>query len=347
MVLDSKILTIPNCPVGVVLSGERLGNDYGLVFGQRLCISKMAAFADLNVPYLDDPRATEKLVSKAVQLGFETIAICKTHRLKNESEKGKKKKKEDSDRITPIDWNVFPAIRDMRKKNPRFKFYSRITVQLGEQSQLHQLSSEAVQSFDILAVQPTTEKLFQQACKSLEIDIISLDMGSRLPFYLRFPTVHAAVERGVHFEVNYSTVFKGTTERTQLLATAIDLVVFTKGKNIIVSSGAEHELDFRGPYDLVNLGLLFNFKEEQSKAAITKNCRAVMFHAEARRGTERSIISGELLSTNGDLGVENINKATCSAREGRKDNSQQNKVTESGSNGDEDYEPQDKRAKVA
>lgn len=303
----------------------------------------MAAFADLNVPYLDDPRETEKLASKAIKLGFETIAICKTHRLKHE--KGKKNKKTDGGQLSPIDWNVLPAIQDMKKKNPKLKFYSRITVLLDDQSQVHQLSSEAVQTFDVLAVQPTTEKLYQQACKSLEIDIISLDMSRRLPFHLKFPTVHAAVERGVHFEIIYSTAFGGTTERTQLLAIAMDMVVFTKGKNIIVSSGAEHELDFRGPYDIVNLGLLFRFKEEQSKAAITKNCRAVLFHAQARKGTERSVISGRRLPPHVNEEAKDI-EATCSGGKTSKDDDFQNKVIGNGNNEGDDYEPKDKRAKV-
>lgn len=305
----------------------------------------MAAFADLNVPYLDDPRETEKLASKAIKLGFETIAICKTHRLKHEKEKGKKNKKKDDGQLSPIDWNVLPAIQDMKKKNPKLNFYSRITVLLDDQSQVHQLSSEAVQTFDILAVQPTTEKLYQQACKSLEIDIISLDMSRRLPFHLKFPTVHAAVERGVHFEIIYSTVFGGTTERTQLLAIAMDMVVFTKGKNIIVSSGAEHELDFRGPYDIVNLGLLFRFKEEQSKAAITKNCRAVLYHAQARKGTERSVISGRRLPPHVNEEAKDI-EATCSRGKASKDDDFQNKVIGNGNNEGDDYEPKDKRAKV-
>lgn len=305
----------------------------------------MAAFADLNVPYLDDPRETEKLASKAIKLGFETIAICKIHRLKHEKEKGKKNKKTDGGQLSPIDWNVLPAIQDMKKKNPKLKFYSRITVLLDDQSQVHQLSSEAVQTFDILAVQPTTEKLYQQACKSLEIDIISLDMSRRLPLHLKFPTVHAAVERGVHFEIIYSTAFGGTTERTQLLAIAMDMVVFTKGKNIIVSSGAEHELDFRGPYDIVNLGLLFRFKEEQSKAAITKNCRAVLFHAQARKGTERSVISGRRLPPHVNEEAKDI-EATCSRGKTSKDDDFQNKVIGNGNNEGDDYEPKDKRAKV-
>lgn len=303
----------------------------------------MAAFADLNVPYLDDPRETEKLASKAIKLGFETIAICKTHRLKHE--KGKKNKKTDGGQLSPIDWNVLPAIQDMKKKNPKLNFYSRITVLLDDQSQVHQLSSEAVQTFDILAVQPTTEKLYQQACKSLEIDIISLDMSRRLPFHLKFPTVHAAVERGVHFEIIYSTAFGGTTERTQLLAIAMDMVVFTKGKNIIVSSGAEHELDFRGPYDIVNLGLLFRFKEEQSKAAITKNCRAVLYHAQARKSTERSVISGRRVPPHVNEEAKDI-EATCSRGKTSKDDDFQNKVIGNGNNEGDDYEPKDKRAKV-
>jgi len=301
----------------------------------------MAAFADLNVPYLEDPRETEKLVSKAVKLGFETIAICKSHRLKHEAEKGKKNKAKDSNQLSPIDWSVLPAIQDIKMKNPKLRFYSRITVLLDDQSQVHQLSSEAVQAFDILAVQPSTEKLYQQACKSLEIDIISFDMSRRLPFYLKFPTVHAAVERGVHFEIIYSTAFRGTTERTQLLAIAMDMVVFTKGKNIIVSSGAEHELHFRGPYDIVNLGLLFNFKEEQSKAAITKNCRAVLFHAQARKGTERSVISGTRLPPHVTEEAKDIVEATCSRGKISKDD-----VTGNGNNEDDDCEPKVKRVKA-
>ena len=301
----------------------------------------MAAFADLNVPYLEDPRETEKLVSKAVKLGFETIAICKTHRLKHEVEKGKKNKKKDGGQLSPIDWSVLPAIQEMKKINPKLNFFSRITVLLEDQSQVHQLSSETVQAFDILAVQPSTEKLYQQACKSLEIDIISLDMSRRLPFYLKFPTVHAAIERGVHFEIIYSTAFKGTNERTQFLAIAMDMVVFTKAKNIIVSSGAEHELDFRGPYDIVNLGLLFNFKEEQSKAAITKNCRAVLFHAQARKGTERSVISGRHVLPYVNEQAKDIMEATCSRGKTSKDD-----ATANGNNEDDDYEPIDKRAKA-
>ena len=297
----------------------------------------MAAFADLNVAYLKNPRETEKLVSKAVKLGFDTIAICKTFHLRKEKKKG-----QDADKLTTINWDDFPAIQELKKTHPKLKVYSRITVQVDEQSQVHQLSSETVQSYDILAVQPATEKLFQQACKTLEIDIISLDMKDRLPFYLKFSTINAAIERGVHFEIMYSPALRDPTQRKNLISTALDLVVFAKGKNIIVSSGAEDELDFRGPYDIINLGLLFNFNEEQSKATITKNCRAVLYHTEARKGTERSVISGKAVTR---PTIMETDSGEDIATEDNDDIKEEN-GSSVGSDEEDDYEPQEKKSKV-
>lgn len=299
----------------------------------------MAAFADLNVTYLSDPRETEKLVSKAVKLGFETIAVCKTFHLRKEKKKGREVEK-----LTPINWDVFPAIQELKKTHPKLKIYSRITLQIDDQSQVHQLSSDIVQSYDILAVQPATEKLFQQACKTLEIDIISLNMTERLPFYLKFPTVNAAIERGVHFEITYSPALRDPTQRKTLIATALDLVVFAKGKHIIVSSAAENELDFRGPYDIVNLGLLFNFNEEQSKAAVTKNCRAVLFHAEARKGTERSVISGKALARP-VISETSVDEDFASAGNSDDDDDEED-WSSVVSDEDNTYEPKEKKSKV-
>jgi len=47
------------------------------------------------------------------------------------------------------------------------------------------------------------------ACSVLDIDIISLDFSSRLPFYLKLPMINLAIERGIHFEINYSASLRG------------------------------------------------------------------------------------------------------------------------------------------
>ncbi len=67
-----------------------------------------------------------------------------------------------------------------------------------------------LKDFDIVAVQPATEKLFavilqpsnvlsffslfsvftvQQACSELDVDIISLELGSRIPYYFKTPQI--------------------------------------------------------------------------------------------------------------------------------------------------------------
>jgi ribonuclease P/MRP protein subunit RPP1 len=56
---------------------------------------------------------------------------------------------------------------------------------------------------------PSTEKLFQQCCQNLDIDVISLDLSSKLPFSIKTPTVQQAVTRGISFEIRYSHALRG------------------------------------------------------------------------------------------------------------------------------------------
>ena len=44
-----------------------------------------------------------------------------------------------------------------------------------------------------------------QACTSLEVDVISLDLAKRLPFKLKPGPLQAALNRGLHFEVLHLT----------------------------------------------------------------------------------------------------------------------------------------------
>ncbi len=57
-------------------------------------------------------------------------------------------------------------------------------------------------SYDLLAVQPLSERVFAQACTSLDVDIISLDVTKRLAFRLKPASIKSAVDRGIHFEVS-------------------------------------------------------------------------------------------------------------------------------------------------
>ena len=82
-------------------------------------------------------------------------------------------------------------------------------------------------------------------------------------------------------------------------------------------------------------------KEEQSKAAITKNCRGVLFHADARKGTERSVISGKLLKEPAELLSD---KEEGDISEDCTGHSKEQNVDDN-DEGD-NYEPKEKKSKV-
>jgi hypothetical protein len=56
-------------------------------------------------------------------------------------------------------------------------------------------------TYDLLAVQPRSERTFALACNSLDVDIISLDLSRRLPFRFKPALIKAALARGLTFEV--------------------------------------------------------------------------------------------------------------------------------------------------
>jgi len=248
----------------------------------------MAAHGDLSIVRQSDARKTEKMIRKAVELGYETIAISSICELTTaKSKKGKQK----SSCLPPFNWNELPGIQSLMASHRKVKLLSRLTVLIHDQSQLHQLLSDSFTAYDILAVRPTTEKLFQQCCGTLDVDVISLDVTSRLPFYLKHPQVGQAIERGIHFEIVYSPAIRNTMQRKYVISNALEIVRTSKGRNLILSSEAESAIDLRGPYDVSNLGLLFGLKQEQCKAAVSKNVRAVLYHAEGRKCAAKSTIT--------------------------------------------------------
>ncbi|XP_038846166.1 ribonuclease P protein subunit p30-like, partial [Salvelinus namaycush] len=132
--------------------------------------------------------------------------------------------------------------------------------------------------YDLVAVYPKTEKLFHAACMTFDVDVICVAVTEKQPFFFKRSPVNGAIERGVFFEISYAPAIRDST-----IANSISLVEMCKGKNVIVTSGAEKPLELRGPYDIGNLGLLFGLSEGDGKSAISTNCRSVHLHGETRK----------------------------------------------------------------
>jgi ribonuclease P/MRP protein subunit RPP1 len=117
-----------------------------------------------------------------------------------------------------------------------FSIYYRLSLTLEDVAKVpSNLTSNLASEYDLISITPQSEKAFTLCCQTLEIDVISIDMSSKLDYYFRAPNIKSAISRGIMFEICYAGAFRDTTCRRNLLANATNLVRATNGKNIIIS----------------------------------------------------------------------------------------------------------------
>ncbi|XP_010893904.2 ribonuclease P protein subunit p30 [Esox lucius] len=232
----------------------------------------MAMFMDLNVSYTTDKKRLQGLIEKAAHLGYSIVAINYVVDMQQ------KKQEIDKPKCVSELFDTFPIVQG---KSRPIKVLNRLTIVATDPS--HFRPTAVYKAYDLVAVFPKTEKLFHAACMTFDVDIICVAVSEKLPFYFKRSPVNGAIERGVFFELSYTPAIRDSTMRRYTIANAVSLMETCKGKNVIVTSGAERPLELRGPYDIANLGLLFGLSEQDGKAAVSTNCRAVHLHGETRK----------------------------------------------------------------
>ena len=95
-------------------------------------------------------------------------------------------------KINPIPINQL--LNELLPKFPKLKLFSRLTLIVNDSSKLPQLNKLQNQ-FDIIAIQPLNEKVLQLSILNLDIDLISINLASKLSFYLKFKTLNNATEK--------------------------------------------------------------------------------------------------------------------------------------------------------
>uniref|UniRef100_A0A8C1DQB8 Ribonuclease P protein subunit p30 n=1 Tax=Cyprinus carpio carpio TaxID=630221 RepID=A0A8C1DQB8_CYPCA len=228
----------------------------------------MSVFMDLNIISSNDKNRLKSIIETAAHLGYSTVAI-------NYVVEPQQKKQEIPKPQSVSDiFDKFPIVQG---KSSPIKVLNRLTIIASDK-----FTNVLFIYFDLVAVYPKTEKLFHAACMTFDVDIICIAVAEKQPFHFKRAPVNGAIDRGVFFETCYAAAIRDTTMRRYTIANAISLMEVCKGKNIIMSSGAERPLELRGPYDIANLGLVFSLSEGDAKAAVSTNCRAVLLHGETR-----------------------------------------------------------------
>ncbi|XP_011471796.1 ribonuclease P protein subunit p30 isoform X2 [Oryzias latipes] len=267
----------------------------------------MAVFMDLNLMFSADRTRISKLLETAAHLGFSTVAI-------NYMFEPTAKQKQEIPVPKPIN-ELIDQLPVVQGRSRPIRVLNRLTVVVSDPSHYRPNAPE-YRRFDLLAVQPTSEKLFHAACMLYDIDIICISVTEKLPFFFKRAPINGAIDRGVMFEVSYSAAIRDSTMRRYTIANAASLTDSCKGKNVILSSAAEKALELRGPYDITNLypliitsgwgpvtaaappqqqclfvvflmcvfrGLLFGLSDGDAKEAVSSTCRAALLHAETRK----------------------------------------------------------------
>ena len=162
---------------------------------------------------------------------------------------------------------------------------NRLSVTLDDLADAQSLTigNEVVQMFDVIAATPGNAKVFAYLCKTADVDIITLDLGRRIPFQLNKKLIDEAVKRGLSFELNYSGVLGSSSSRKEVLANSRTLLQYLRGRHIIFSSFAENPLQVRGPSDIMNIAAVFGLTKENAHKAVCSNAALVLKHAFCRK----------------------------------------------------------------
>uniref|UniRef100_A0A0A9X8P2 Ribonuclease P protein subunit p30 n=1 Tax=Lygus hesperus TaxID=30085 RepID=A0A0A9X8P2_LYGHE len=110
----------------------------------------------------------------------------------------------------------------------------RITVYINDASQVHLLSSSKspLTSYDVVAVCVSSEKLLNAVLQSDMVDIITFDMETKLPFYLKPSTVSLALQKHILFEISFNAYTSQSNARIQFLANFQHILFVTRGKQV-------------------------------------------------------------------------------------------------------------------
>lgn len=119
-------------------------------------------------------------------------------------------------------------------------------------------------------------------------DLISFDIGNKLPFMLKRNPIYEAIRKGKYFEINYAPLFDDT-KRVVCMTNIANIIKATNGKNLVVSSSAHDFSSHRTPYDVASLLISLGLDKNMALSCMKENCEKVLRSAEHRKFYKGSV----------------------------------------------------------
>ncbi|KAJ8481553.1 hypothetical protein ONZ45_g15281 [Pleurotus djamor] len=243
----------------------------------------------------------ESRIDLLVQLGYSVLAFNQVVH----------KKIDPKTHINVLD----PLLRQLKTRQGLI-YLKRLTIILDEDSEkgfgLINANTPLFNPYDIISLLPTTFNAFSLAClthslpSALTAHIITIPLTlPRLPFRMKHTLVRTALKNGAVFEIPYVGALGGENDAALInadaamndasakrnwWASAKELCRVTKGKGLIVSSGAISEADLRAPRDIGNIITLLDVPQNLARDSMTTTTKSLVKRATTRK-TYRAVLS--------------------------------------------------------
>ncbi|KAJ4372271.1 RNA-binding RNA processing protein rpp1 [Neocucurbitaria cava] len=231
-------------------------------------------FHDLNVPWTEATRELQRTVAFLDELGYDVVALTHTY-----------SGKLPADLTSPIP-NPLPF-----PTPARLRILRRCNIFLTDSASNFRIP-QLQQQYDLVAARPTDERTLQQACQSLDVDIISLDLTRKFEKHFKFPMLGTAIARGIKIELCYSQgiLSNDPMAKRNLIMNATQLIRVTRGRGLIFSSEAKTVLGIRAPSDVINLASVWGLGTEKGKDGLTREPRSIVEFARLKRQSFKGIV---------------------------------------------------------
>lgn len=241
-----------------------------------------------TVPALEEITCLHNTIAMLYLLGYRYVAVNFV------VEESVKLPLSTADKLNPI------PMAQLREKFGTFKglhIFSRITLVILDPAKFQlMLKLTAAAAFDIISVQPTTEKALQLTTTNLDIDLVSLPLTTRLPYFIKHKTAGQALSRGIKFEISYLGMISGKAgyelagvlgvtgqvSRKLFVFNCLQLIRACRSQGIVFSSGAPDPLGVRAPESILALYSLLGLKTSNAKEGFFKNPEAVLVSGRLR-----------------------------------------------------------------
>ncbi|KAJ3429773.1 ribonuclease p protein subunit p30 [Anaeramoeba flamelloides] len=229
-------------------------------------------------------------ISTLAQLGYDGVVFSRTINdviTKNDICTFKELDLKELDQNENSSFKNLSSLTLMKNEKKQFRQYSRLNIIISSKKNIFLLKKmeNILKTYDIVAVFPQSTEIFEKCIDLPTIDIISFDLSLKYLIKIKYKQVNKAIINGLFFEIRYSSMFKTkqSQARKNTFSNAINVVKYTKGKNLLIASGANDPINLRGPYDVMNMATFFNIPFNQAKNILTANSESVISHGVMRK----------------------------------------------------------------